>query len=211
MIQFTQEKYHTLCESYLAHVEQKESNPAAFIVGRMRRYAHVTDDVELYVTLMLLDGDDRPLLGEFLVRDHYAETGRNILIETGKGLVGEDAETLAREYIAEIVSRSDRFQDAIAKIQSKEKKNANRKISKHLQEAARWRKENRILGNDIRLLLDQVAKKRRQIERNEARIQELMTSVEEIKGAASAPPSAEEPENDPLDKEWFEDNFCMCL
>ena len=191
MITYTQERYAALCDAYLEHIEKTQSNPAAFVASEIRRLRHIYPEDETYLMLMLLDQEDRKTLGNLLVRIHYATEGKNILVETKDGLVGEDAEASARELIDGILARSARFVEAVHREQKHSLKKVNKKINGLVTTMSALRKENRILGSEIKQLLDQVTKKRTRIEKNEARLQELAESLEQLRNPADDTPADE--------------------
>lgn len=180
MLHYTKETYTRLCESYLSFIERSQGKPESFIVSAMRRYAHASPETELYVRLMLLDNDDRPVLGELLVNIHYAEQGKNFLV----GEKGEDADAAARRLSESIRARAANFTAAVEKINARERKDLNRKISKQSQQAAALRKQNRILNHELQQVLAQADKKRRQIEGNQQRILELEETIRGLKASA---------------------------
>ena len=181
MITFTKEKYASLCASYLEYIEKTHAEPVAFIASQIRRFHYLCPEDETYITLMLLDDEDRKVLGELLVRIHYATIGKNYLVESEKGLAGEDADAAARELINDIVARSARFAEAVHKEQKRTMKKVNKKVNGFLTRIAALKKENRILGHEVKQLLDQAAKNRTRIEKNEAEIQELTSSLENLR------------------------------
>lgn len=180
MLHYTKETYIRLCESYLSFIERSQDKPESFIVSAMRRYAPVSPETELYVRLMLLDNDDRPVLGELLVNIHYAEQGKNFLVDEK----GEDADAAARRLSESIRARAANFTAAVEKINARERKDLNRKISKQSQQAAALRKQNRILNHELQQILAQADKKRRQIEGNQQRILELEETIRGLKASA---------------------------
>lgn len=180
MLRYTKETYIRLCESYLSFIERSQDKPESFIVSAMRRYAPASPETELYVRLMLLDNDDRPVLGELLVNIHYAEQGKNFLVDEK----GEDAGAAARRLGEAIRARAANFTAAVEKINARERKDLNRKISKQSQQATALRKQNRILNHELQQLLAQADKKRRQIEGNQQRILELEETIRGLKASA---------------------------
>lgn len=180
MLHYTKETYIRLCESYLSFIERSQDKPESFIVSAMRRYAPASPETELYVQLMLLDADDRPVLGELLVNIHYAEQGKNFLVDEK----GEDADAAARRLSESIRARAANFTAAVEKINARERKDLNRKISKQSQQAAALRKQNRILNHELQQILAQADKKRRQIEGNQQRILELEETIRGLKASA---------------------------
>lgn len=180
MLHYTKETYIRLCESYLSFIERSQDKPESFIVSAMHRFAPASPETELYVRLMLLDNDDRPILGELLVNIHYAEQGKNFLVDEK----GEDADAAARRLSESIRARAANFTAAVEKINARERKDLNRKISKQSQQAAALRKQNRILNHELQQILAQADKKRRQIEGNQQRILELEETIRGLKASA---------------------------
>lgn len=166
MIKYTKDQFARLRTEYLRHIGRQE-NPVLFVTGKMRRYGPVSQDVTEYVFRLLDDPTTRERVAELCIFIHYAETGKNILLEKNEGnFVGEPSETIAS-----------RLNDAIRKeaveILAKERKENSKKTNRRIQQANIIRKTIRSLENEIKLLEDQITKKRKQIERQQKALENI--------------------------------------
>lgn len=196
MITYSKERYLLLCREYLRHIEETYPAPAEHIASEMRRYAPVSPDTVLYIKLMLLNENDRALLGEMLVRIHYAKERRNILVETDKGLEGEDADCVARRLDATIREKADVFSMALHRKMKDENDTLAKRVQKCQQEASRIKKEIKKINGDILQMSDQIAKKRRQIDNRMERLQECLEDLRQMGYDTAGPLPKEETKSD---------------
>lgn len=180
MIKYTKEKFQKLKAEYLKHIENTSDNPTGFIAEQMRRFGPIDNQTKEYIMLMLLDDADRDTLSELLVYLHYTDIGRNILVETPKGYIGENSECRARSFNDSIRQRADRFNEYRRQLENKENKKLRKKINKQNNQAAVIRKAIRTLENEIKNLGEQIAKKERQIANYDQRLEEVNSSIAEL-------------------------------
>ena len=180
---FSEETFHKLCNEYLSYVEDGEKETK--ILGMLQLFGYVPAHVEIFVKLMLLDPDDRPLLGEFCVYVHYMETHKNFLIRTGEETCGEDSECAARRLNERIRQRADAFAEYCDKINREAKKKGNKKINKLNNQAAVLRKEIKKTEQEIKEMLDQVDKKKRQTDKKRTQLKDIENKIEELRSASN--------------------------
>lgn len=180
MIKYSKEKFEQLKAAYLQHIEKTCKDPSAFIADQMRRFGPVSPSTKTFVTLMLLDQNDREILAELCVYLHYNENGRNIVVETPKGYAGENSECRARTLVKEIQQRADAFDEYRRQLENRENKKLRKKINKQKNAAAVIRKAIRTLENEIKVLNDQNTKKEHQIARQYEQLDEVSKTIAEL-------------------------------
>lgn len=182
MLRFTKEKFTQLCIQYLEHIEAVTPSPAAFICEKLRQTCPIGQETQTYVTLMLLDPEDRFLLGQYLVYLHYAEKGKNFFVEWDDGCIGHDSAMVARELSKNIIQRADAFIRYKNSVYTKEEKKTVKRINALRNESARLKKEIRSLENELDAMRHRIDKKTRLAKEAHGRLSEVYRELEELTG-----------------------------